>query len=62
MFAAYFLADGDARHTISVRRFQHTAEYDIDQFVKRMTHPEVGVWWVWVEEVEETNESHTSVD
>lgn len=49
-WAAYFQADGEHRHTITVRRFKHSAEFEVEQFVKRMTNPEVGLWWVWVEE------------
>lgn len=50
-WAAYFQADGDMRHTIAVKRFEHTAAFERDEFVKRMTHPEVGVWFTWLEEV-----------
>lgn len=51
MWAAYFQADNEHRHTISVVKTKHRAEFDVDNFVARMTNPEVGVWFVWVEEV-----------
>lgn len=50
-WAAYFQADGDHRHTITVCRFEHTATHLAAEFIKRMTNPEVGLWWVWVEEI-----------
>lgn len=49
MWAAFFQADGEHRHTITTCRYQHTAEYEAEKFISRMTNP-VGVWWVWVEE------------
>lgn len=52
-WTAYFQANGEHRHTIAVRRFKHTAEFNAEEFVARMTNPEVGLWWVWVEETEE---------
>lgn len=53
MFAAFFQADGEMRHTIAVTKFRHTAEFEMEMFVARMTHPEVGVWFVWIDEVTE---------
>ena len=55
-WTAYFQVDGELRWTIATRKFQHTAEHERDLFVKRMTHPTVGVWFTWVEE---TNEPDT---
>ena len=49
MWSAYFQADGEHRYTIAVCRFKHTAEFEAEKFTARMTNPEVGVWWVWVE-------------
>ena len=53
MWAAYFQADGEMRHTICVTRFVWTAEHEKIQFIERMTNPEVGRWWAWVEEIDE---------
>jgi len=53
MWAAYYQADGEMRHTIAVCKIKHTAEYEAELFIGRMTHPEVGTWWVYVEEVDE---------
>jgi hypothetical protein len=53
MWSAYFQADGEHRYTIAVTRFKHTAEFEAEKLTARMTNPEVGVWWVWVEETDE---------
>jgi hypothetical protein len=51
MWVAYFQANEEARHQIAPpRRFRHTAEYDVSQFVAKMSNPEVGIWWTWIEE------------
>ena len=55
MWAAYFQEDDSLRYEIAVTKFKHTAEFERDEFVKRMTDPEVGIWWAWVESVEEDN-------
>jgi len=49
MWVAYFQADGEHRYTIAECRLKHTAVFEAEKFVARMTNPEVGVWWVWVE-------------
>ena len=49
MWAAYFQENGAMRHTIAVAKFEHTVQYKLDEFVKRMSHPSVGIWWVWIE-------------
>lgn len=51
MWIAYFQANGEHRWTISVRKQRHTAELDAEKFVARMSNSEVGIWFVWVEEV-----------
>ena len=48
-WTAYFQADGEHRHTIAVRRFKHTAVFEAEKFIQRMTNPKSGLWWVWVE-------------
>ena len=53
MWAAYFQEDDSLRYTIATTTFKHTAEFERDEFVKRMTDPEVGIWWAWVESVDE---------
>ena len=50
MWVAFFQFDGDMRYEIAAAKFKHTAEFERDKFVKRMTHPEVGVWFTWLEE------------
>lgn len=50
MWAAYFQADGEMRHTIAVNKFKGAVEQAIENFVTRMTNPEVGTWFAWVEE------------
>ena len=55
MWTAFFQADGDMRYEIATANRLHTAEFERDEFVKRMTDPEVGIWWAWVESVEEDN-------
>lgn len=51
-WTAYFQSDGDLRYEIAVTKFRHTAEFERDEFVKRMSHPEAGVWFTWVEETD----------
>ena len=53
MWVAYFQADGDVRHTIAVTKYEHQAELKRVEFVARIPHPEVGVWFTWVEETDE---------
>ena len=53
MWAAYFQEDDSLRYEIAVTKFKHTAEFERDEFAKRMSNPEVGVWWAWVESVDE---------
>lgn len=52
MWAAYFQADGEIRHTIAVKKFRGAAEQAALDFVARMSNPEVGVWFTWVEETD----------
>jgi hypothetical protein len=52
MWTAYWQADGDLRYEIAVTKFKHTAEFERDEFVKRMSKPEVGTWFTWVEDDE----------
>lgn len=52
MWAAYFQEVEGHRWTIAVKKLRHQAEYEIEKFVARMTHPEVGIWWTWVEETD----------
>ena len=59
MWVAFFQCDGDMRYTIAVTKFKHTAEFERDEFVKRMTHPEVGVWFTWLEETDGEEEANT---
>ncbi len=56
MWAAFFQADGEMRYLISTREYRHRAEYDIEEFKARMSHPEIGVWFCWCEEMEKTCE------
>jgi hypothetical protein len=49
MWTAYWQADGDMRYEIATTTFKHTAEFERDEFIKRMTHPECGVWFTWLE-------------
>jgi hypothetical protein len=51
MWVVYFQADGEMRHEVGRYRFLHTAEYEAEGFKQRMTNPDVGLWWVWIEEV-----------
>jgi hypothetical protein len=57
MWAAYFQADDEIRFTIATKRHRHTAEFEMEKFIQRMTNPEVGVWFCWVEETECPTES-----
>lgn len=50
MWAAYFQVDGDQRHTIAVSKYRGVVDQAIEDFKTRMSHPEVGVWFTWVEE------------
>lgn len=66
-WTAFFQADGELRHTIAVAKFEHTVQHKLDEFVNRMSHPEVGLWWVWTEETgdddgEENNEAKALED
>jgi hypothetical protein len=63
MWVAYFQEDGAMRHEIARTKYEHTAQFEADEFVKRMSNPEVGLWWVWIESDdaetgEENNEQH----
>jgi hypothetical protein len=49
MWIAYWQCDGDLQYEIATANRKHTAEFERDEFVKRMTHPEVGVWFTWLE-------------
>lgn len=51
MWAAYYQFDGDIRFTVATKKFRGAVEQILVDFVARMTHPEVGLWWVWIEEV-----------
>jgi hypothetical protein len=51
MWVAYFQENGAMRHEIARTKYEHTAQFEADEFVKRMSNPEVGLWWVWLEEV-----------
>jgi hypothetical protein len=62
MWAAYFQVDGDMRHTVAVRKFRGAVEQALEEFVARMTNPEVGVWFTWVEECDATDTSLRSAD
>ncbi len=53
MYAAYFQADDEHRHTIAICRMRYAAEYEMEKFIARMSNPEIGVWFCWVEFVEE---------
>ena len=49
-FTAFYQVDGEHRYVIATTRFKHTAEFEVEKFISRMTNPEVGVWFTWVEE------------
>ena len=59
MWAAYFQEVEGHRWTIAVKKLKHQAEYEIDKFVARMTYPEIGIWWVWAEEVKDEEREAT---
>lgn len=56
-FTAYFQANEELRYTIGTAKMRHTAEFACENLIKRMTHPEVGIWWVWVEETDDPDEA-----
>lgn len=49
MWTAYWQTDGDMRYEIASCNRIHTAVFERDEFIKRMTHPERGVWFTWLE-------------
>ncbi len=53
-YTAYFQADGEPRYTIATRRFRDAADYAAEGFKARIPNPEVGLWWVWVSEEDES--------
>ncbi len=55
-FTAYFQADGEYRYTIATAKMKHTAEFAAENFIRRMSHPSVGIWWVWVDETEDPDD------
>lgn len=55
-WAAYYLADGEMRHTIAVAGTKYRAEFERDKFVGRMNETKPQIFWAWVEE---TNECRT---
>lgn len=62
-WTAWYQADGELRHTITVTKFKWTAEHELEEFLKRMTNPEAQVFWTGVEGSdeetgEENNEKH----
>lgn len=52
-WTAYYQADGEMRHTIAVCKLKHQAELEQENFVARIPHPEVQIFWTWVEETNE---------
>ncbi len=52
-YAAFFQENGGLRHTIGVFKMKHRAELACEQFVARMSNPEVGPWWVYIGETDE---------
>ena len=49
MWVAYFQADGEIRHRVAVGKFRGAVEAALERFISRMTNPEVGLWFTWVE-------------
>jgi len=59
MWTVYFQEDDSLRYEIAVTKFKHTAVFERDEFIKRMTHPAIGTWWCWVERDENENDFMT---
>jgi hypothetical protein len=47
---ATFWVDGEMPYIIGTRKLKPQAELIAEKFVERMTHPEVGVWWIEITE------------
>lgn len=52
MWTAYFQPNGEHRWVIATCRFKHTAEFEAEKFIKRMSNPVALLYWVWVEETD----------
>ena len=51
MFMAYFQEDEALRYSITPRPvLEHRARFECEKFLARMTNPEVGMWWIYLEE------------
>jgi hypothetical protein len=59
MWTATFWVDGEMPHIIGERKLRHQAEFIAEQFVSRMTHPEIGVWWIEITEGESWDSEST---
>ena len=59
MFMAYFQEDGALRYSITPQpvKTRERADFEIERFVARMSHPKVGKWWCYVEQVREPDVS-----
>ena len=51
-WSAHFYVDGETPFEICSGVHRERAEFEADKFVARMTHPEVGVWWIEITEGE----------
>jgi hypothetical protein len=56
MIVATFWVDGEMPFIIGKRKLRHQAEFIAEQFVSRMTHPEVGIWWIEYSEGDDDGE------
>lgn len=48
-WTANYQADGDGLYVIGEYKYRHMAEQALRNFVARIPHPEVQIWWAWIE-------------
>jgi hypothetical protein len=46
---AFYLADGEYPHEIGAFKYRHQAAQGLRTFVARIPHPEIQIWWGWLE-------------
>jgi len=62
MWVAYFQADEEMPYVVAINKFKGAAEAALERFIARMSHPEVGVWWAWVEPIVYVNPGEDGCD
>lgn len=56
MWNAFYRADGEMQHQVTDEpvKYAHMAEQKLRDFLARIPHPDVQIWWAWIENEDET--------